>query len=641
MEYTCVDSPPHLHSAMPVIRTRVVKFPFQEVLNMVTINDKQGGRMDPKILAYIIVVLLVGSSAGYLANNMLNESKITALQITVDNLSADVANLTASLDLLKSQNTVLQESLRSLSDLSLANKTVKIGYLAVKHWNTKTLSYDTPSEERFIKEIIEPDLNEYASKLGYDLHFEFVVETVTDSMAFNRKFVEFKSEGIDLVIPGNGNMGVDVTLSYSINNGMVLVSATSNQTDLAQPMRPTLPLFRLCPVRSYKGSSLADLIWADGVRTVFILQSGDSWGDGIILDFLAEWESLGGASVSEKVRYDVATTDFSAYLQQLDDEVALALQQNGELNDSVGLLALCGGEAPLVVMQAESYSNLFKITWYGADFTANSTQLADLAGPQVARVKWISLKPEVPISESYRSLSTRYKALIGEVMGIYSAYLYDSAFLLARSVIEAQSADGLKVVAVFQDVCNSTFGVTGWCGLNLNRDRIPPQYEIWSYTGTTSNTTTPILIGTLDPAHTHHQPVTDSDMAYIVNDALLIAISPTMPDYIELTRNRDYVVLSNRNLNESWVPLNVGGYTVVLMTPVEIQAKADSEGGFFFLCFDKLDVVDDHVMLEIDNFPIMPSWSTLASPSYGGVLGLEYVRSLGSWVIRSSFVEEK
>jgi hypothetical protein len=130
-------------------------------------------------------------------------------------------------------------------------------------------------------------------------------------------------------------------------------------------------------------------------------------------------------------------------------------------------------------------------------------------------------------------------------------------------------------------------------------------------------------------------------MAYIVNDALLIAISPTMPDYAELTRNRDYVVLSNSNLNESWVPLSVGGYTVVLMTPAEIQAKADSEGGFFFLCFDKLDVVDGHVMLEIDNFPILPSGSTLASPSYGGVLGLEYVRSSGTWVIRSSFVLEK
>jgi len=54
--------------------------------------------MDPKILAYIIVALLVGSSVGYFGNNVLNEPKVAALQIAVNDLSADVANLTASLN---------------------------------------------------------------------------------------------------------------------------------------------------------------------------------------------------------------------------------------------------------------------------------------------------------------------------------------------------------------------------------------------------------------------------------------------------------------------------------------------------------------------------------------------------------------
>ena len=89
--------------------------------------------------------------------------------------------------------------------------------------------------------------------------------------------------------------------------------------------------------------------------------------------------------------------------------------------------------------------------------------------------------------------------MMGQQIDIYSAYLYDSAFLLARSVIEAQSTEGPKVGGVFQEVCNSTFGVTGWCGLDLNRDRIPPPYEIWSYIRTTSNTTVAHLVGTLDP----------------------------------------------------------------------------------------------------------------------------------------------
>ncbi|MCX6654162.1 MAG: hypothetical protein NTY03_03465 [Candidatus Bathyarchaeota archaeon] len=57
----------------------------------------------------------------------------------------------------------------------------------------------------------------------------------------------------------------------------------------------------------------------------------------------------------------------------------------------------------------------------------------------------------------------------------------------------------MEVGVVFQEICNSTFGVTGWCGLDLNRDRIPPPYDIWSYARTTSNTTVAHLVGTLDP----------------------------------------------------------------------------------------------------------------------------------------------
>ena len=55
--------------------------------------------------------------------------------------------------------------MHSLSDHVLANKTVKIGYLEYLY-QRPWISYMN-SAESFIKEIIEPDINEYASKLGY------------------------------------------------------------------------------------------------------------------------------------------------------------------------------------------------------------------------------------------------------------------------------------------------------------------------------------------------------------------------------------------------------------------------------------------------------------------------------------------
>ncbi|MCX6649772.1 MAG: ABC transporter substrate-binding protein [Candidatus Bathyarchaeota archaeon] len=378
-----------------------------------------------------------------------------------------------------------------LSDHVLANKTVKIGYIAIK-----TVRYN--SEDVFIKKIVEPDLNEYATKLGYGLRFEFVVELVEDDWALNRRFIELKSEGVNLVIPGNGNLGVDITLSYAANNGMVLVSPTSNQTDFAEGQRTRLPLFRLCPVKGFTGSSLADLMWNYGIRTAAILQPASSWGDEISNDFEAAWKSYGGVLVDAPVRFE-STADYSDYLRQLDSQVARALQSKDGAQDTVGVLGLCRSEASVVAMQAANYPHLFNVTWFGANFTASNTLLASLAGPRVEHLRWISLKPEAPNSDSYNNLSARYLALTGKQIDIFSTYLYDSAFLLARSVVEAQSDDGIKVEGVFQEVSNSTFGVSGWCGLNVNRDRIPPRFEIWTFTSTASNSTTRILVGTLDP----------------------------------------------------------------------------------------------------------------------------------------------
>jgi branched-chain amino acid transport system substrate-binding protein len=457
---------------------------------------------DKRILVYAVIGLLVGGSLGYIGNYIVNESKITkltesvnGLQITVNDQTSDIANLTASLETLKANNTVLQGSLDSLLGQSLANKTVKIGYVV-------TIGASQEFEERYIKEIIEPDLNEYASNLGYNLSFEIVVKiTKNDLNKYLDEVIKFKSQGINLYIGGNGNGGADVSLSYASTNKMIMVSTTSNQTDFAEGQRTWLPLYRLCPVVAYTGSSLADLMWSYGIRTAAILQPGDSWGDGTENDFKDAWGSLGGTIIDAPVRFDKATTDYSTYLQQLDNQVARALQSNDGAQDRVGVLGLCRSVAPTIAMQAANYTHLFNVTWFGSNYTANSTQLVSLAGPQVARLKWISLKPEAPNSDSYSSISARYLALTGKQIDIYSAYLYDAAFLLAKSVIETQSTDGIKVGGVFQEVCNSTYGVSGWCGLDVNKDRIPPPYEIWTYTSTTSNSTAGILVGTLDPVN--------------------------------------------------------------------------------------------------------------------------------------------
>jgi ABC-type branched-subunit amino acid transport system substrate-binding protein len=448
---------------------------------------------DKKILVYVVIGLLVGSSLGYFANNIMNELKTPTdeLQRSIDELNTKIANLTLSLGVLNSQNTELQEKLNLLNSQVLANKTVKIGYVATQR---STLDAD------YIKTIIEHDLNEYASNLGYPLSFEIVVEnTANDMNAYLDKVIGFKQKGINLYVAGNGNGGADVSLSYAISNKMLVVSATSNQTDFAEDDRPRLPLFRFCPVTAYTGLTLADLMWASGIREAVILYPGDSWGDFAEYTFSAAWKAKGGVIVDTPVRFDLGKSDYSSPLQVLDSQVELTLENNGGIADRVGVLGLCREEASIIATQVTNYPHLYNVTWFGAASTVNNTVLASVAGPQIAHIKWISLKPEMPTSDSYNALSARYLALTGTQIDIYSAYLYDAIFVLAQSVIEAQSTNAVKVWGVFGRISNSTYGVTGWCGLNVNEDRIPPMYEVWKYNGTSSNTTSSILVGTLDP----------------------------------------------------------------------------------------------------------------------------------------------
>ncbi len=451
--------------------------------------------MDSKIISYLIVAILVGSSV-YLGNIILDKTNQEQSPQETAELRAQVANLTKSLSTLESECDLLRDELATLSEKNLVNKTVTIGYL---DHTTRDIQHAIDTK-RFIEEIIEPDLNEYAAKLGYGLRFEFDIELVRDMMTFNRRFIELKGRGIENIIVGRGNAGVDVSLSYAASNGMVLVSATSSQWDLAIGQGVKERLFRLCPWDSYEGTSLGDLLWERGVQGVVVLQRGDSWGDRVFHDLRRAWWQLSQESIADSIRYDVSASDYTSYLQQLDTLVAEEIA-SGVDRERLAVVALCQREeAPQVLRQAAAYPRLMNVTWYGVESTANNTAVIEQAGQLAAQVGWVSLKPDMPQTDAYRSLSTRYESLIGRELDISSAYLYDSAMVLARSIVEAQSADGLKVGSVFPMVANVTYGVTGWCGLNSDHDRIPTPYGIWSYTTAGNGTVTSVKIGSLIPA---------------------------------------------------------------------------------------------------------------------------------------------
>ncbi len=100
----------------------------------------------------------------------------------------------------------------------------------------------------------------------------------------------------------------------------------------------------------------------------------------------------------------------------------------------------------------------------------------------------------------------------------------------------------------------------------------------------------------------------------IVYETLKIAlVEERIPDHtmliqninpIRLAFNVSTVVLSAELIEGVDVPSWIGGYKILLLSPAEIEAKAEAEGPFMYLTFTKFDPNPDNVMVSINSVGI-------------------------------------
>jgi len=87
----------------------------------------------------------------------------------------------------------------------------------------------------------------------------------------------------------------------------------------------------------------------------------------------------------------------------------------------------------------------------------------------------------------------------------------------------------------------------------------------------------------------------------IVYETLKIALIEEMiPDFNRLTHNTNSIVLSTELIKNVDVPSRVGSYKIILMSPQEIEVKADAEGAFQYLVFTRYDLNPKNIMITIN-----------------------------------------
>ena len=427
---------------------------------------------------------------------------IVALSVVLAGVTVYAYNFHTQIDSLSQQiaekNNAIREkdeTINAFKDKSLEGKVIKIGYIAP---STKILETSKP----FLEQIILPDMNAYCKQMGKNVTFQFQIEDAQGEASTHlEKVFGFKKQGISVFIGGLWSSQASGSLNYADTNHMLMLSPSSTSPTLAFARDR---LFRMCPADIYTVPALVEMLWSYGIRHVCFVQRGDGWGDGIKNLFESAWKEKGGDFTNpvEKIewdkefrwyqgsiRYNDTTFDFSDYLAIAEQQILEAREKYSA--ESIGGILLSFDEAPLIISQAKEYPNVYSTKWFGADSTAKSSVILSHVSDEASQMKLYSLLPSKPDNREYRALESRYTALTGLPLTVNSflhnnldpknAYLYDSAMILMRAMLLADSDKADDIVDLLQPLCDNYYGVTGSCSLNAAGDRLPLPYDIWGY----------------------------------------------------------------------------------------------------------------------------------------------------------------
>jgi branched-chain amino acid transport system substrate-binding protein len=350
----------------------------------------------------------------------------------------------------------------------LQGKEIKIGYIAS---STTGLETGQPLH----KQIIETDMNEYATRLGYQVTFNWLIDDSTGLANVHLEKVQsFKSMGVTVFEGGLWSAQASGSLSYCNENDMLMWSSSSTSPLL---MIPDDNLYRMCPTDLVQAPAIAEMLWSYGIKAIVVIQRGDAWADGIYNILATEYPNRGGV-ILERVRYATEVTEWSSYLQTAENKLSAAVATYGIDRLAVELISFQEG---VNIIQATDYPTIYSVKWFGSDGTSMTQQFIDDSPTQAQKLSIYSTLAAPAASEKYSTLYDRYYALVSQPFGYYSACSYDIGTVMMVTMLEKQSSAAKDIIELQSPTCYDTWGASGWCRLNSDGDRYAGNYDIWGY----------------------------------------------------------------------------------------------------------------------------------------------------------------
>ena len=330
--------------------------------------------------------------------------------------------------------------------------------------------------------IAERKIDDYYESIGskYDIDFVFKDSGTDPDMALEH-LAFFKEEGVQIVIGPYSSSSVANCKQYADDNDILLVSPASVAYSLAIPGDNVL---RLPANDSSQALAMAKIFkYGFDRRVIFPVMRDDVWGNDLYELTKKAYEDLGG-EMSEPVKYDPSTQDFSDVVNELDDKIIEFYETAGD--KEAGVYMLTFGEGVEILSIADNYTKLSStsILWYGSSAFTNNKNLTSNQYAASFALSHSFISPIFGLMKDaeykWAPLQNELRQELGRQPEVYALLAYDALWigaLVYQQVGDDASFDVVK--KAFIEEADKYFGASGPTGLDENGDRKLILYDIW------------------------------------------------------------------------------------------------------------------------------------------------------------------
>ena len=338
--------------------------------------------------------------------------------------------------------------------------------------------YGTFPEEEAMAGLGMNNFNNYLEEIGAPWQMNFIwKDSRFDPIEALEVIQQLDSEGVKFVLGPTSSAEVRHIKSYVDSNDMVLISPTSSSPSLSVVDN----IFRLSPDDSQQHRVLSLLFEREGIEVVIPIYRGDDWSDSVYKSTKNSFEALGGV-MDDGVRYslEAEASAYYAKASMLSDLVDKYTDQYPA--DKIAVLMIGAYETIHLLGSAPSFNNLDSVRWFGTDGASRSNILADdpTASAFLQDVNFVGTAFGTSRNDVYANVQEYFMSYRGSSPNAYLFSLYDSIWVLGKTVLEIDSIDPLTVRDAIIDVASRHTGTIGTINLNEFGDFATPNYDLWS-----------------------------------------------------------------------------------------------------------------------------------------------------------------